>query len=81
MLIPVILKQFSAKELQKIKAQVLEIGATRVDGHFLDVNGEPAQGSQAVSDFLERILSYMDGALERLVTHTVANRVIALTMS
>ncbi|KXJ90810.1 hypothetical protein Micbo1qcDRAFT_67233 [Microdochium bolleyi] len=58
-------KQFSPKELQKIKNQVQEIGAKRVEGQFLGSDGKPARGSKEVSEFLERIVTYIDGALER----------------
>ncbi|KAH7025924.1 uncharacterized protein B0I36DRAFT_248149 [Microdochium trichocladiopsis] len=58
-------KQFSPKELQKIKAQVQEIGAKRVDGQFLGEDGKPLEGSQKISEFLERMVIYIDDALER----------------
>ena len=44
-----------------------EIGSKRVDGQFLGADGKPLEGSQKVSEFLERIVKYIDDALERCV--------------
>jgi len=58
-------KQFSPKELGKLRTQTQEIGSKRVDGQFLGADGKPLEGSQKVSEFLERIVKYIDDALER----------------
>ncbi len=46
--------------------QVKEIDAQRVDGKFVDANGQVAQGSDEVSALLQRCLRWSELSLERL---------------
>ncbi|KAJ9156643.1 DUF2408 domain protein [Pleurostoma richardsiae] len=57
--------RFSVTEVEKLRSQLKDIGLKRVDGKFLNANGEVATGSDEVSDLLERCLQWTELVLER----------------
>ncbi|PSR98962.1 hypothetical protein BD289DRAFT_361635 [Coniella lustricola] len=57
--------KFNRSEVEKLKAQLQEISAKRVDGKFKTADGEDAKGSDEVSQLLDRCLAWSDIVLER----------------
>lgn len=57
--------QFSVTEVQKLRKQLLDLGAKRVDGKFVDKDGSVPSGSDEVSELYERCLQWSDLVLER----------------
>lgn len=57
--------QFSASEVKKLQAQIKDVDSKRVGGKFLDESGEVIQGSDIVSDVLDRCLRWAEIVLER----------------
>lgn len=58
-------EQFNRTEVEKLKAQLQDIGAQRVDGQFKTADGEVVKGSDEVSQLIERALSWSELVLER----------------
>ena len=59
--------QFNPKDLHKFQNQLEEISAQRVQGNFVDENGNVLKGSEKISTLLDRCLRYTTLVLERLV--------------
>jgi len=57
--------RFSVSEVQKLQAQLREIDEQRVDGKFKSASGEIVQGSDEVSELLNRCLLWSGIVLER----------------
>lgn len=57
--------QFNTTEVEKLKTQLKEIDASRVDGQFVTDDGKVAKGSEEISELLERALTWSDIVLER----------------
>lgn len=57
--------QFNTTEVEKLKTQLREIDASRVDGQFVTDDGKVAKGSEEISELLERALAWSDIVLER----------------
>ncbi|KAK4448247.1 hypothetical protein QBC34DRAFT_439329 [Podospora aff. communis PSN243] len=57
--------KFSASEVQKLQAQLKDIDASRVDGNFVDVEGNTFEGSDEVAELLKRCLLWSEIVLER----------------
>ncbi|KAH8893511.1 hypothetical protein GQ53DRAFT_718252 [Thozetella sp. PMI_491] len=57
--------KFSTSEVQKLQDQLKEIDNSRVDGKFLAPDGSVAEGSDKVSDLLERCLQWSQVVLDR----------------
>ena len=65
--------QFNPKELYKFRNQLEEIGAQRVQGNFVDDNGNVLKGSEKISTLLDRCLRYTSVVLERFVISDTTN--------
>jgi hypothetical protein len=59
--------KFSTSEVKKFQAQLVDIDAERVDGHFVNAAGQPLAGDEEVSGLLARITSWAETVLERFV--------------
>lgn len=57
--------KFSSSEVVKLQAELKEIDARRVDGNFVDENGNVARGSDAVATLLKRCLEWTEIVLDR----------------
>jgi hypothetical protein len=57
--------QFSSTEVEKLRAQLKEIDAQRVDGNFVSADGEIPAGNEEVVDLLERCLMWSNIVLDR----------------
>ncbi|TLD30706.1 hypothetical protein PspLS_02709 [Pyricularia sp. CBS 133598] len=57
--------KFSSSEVVKLQTELKEIDARRVDGNFVDDNGNVARGSDAVSTLLKRCLEWTEIVLDR----------------
>lgn len=57
--------KFNQHEVEKLKAQLQEIGAQRVDGKFQTEDGQAAKGSDEISELIDRVLDWSDIVLER----------------
>ncbi|KAI1502817.1 hypothetical protein F5X99DRAFT_377577 [Biscogniauxia marginata] len=57
--------KFSPGDVHKFGAQLKEISDKRIDGKFLDEDGNVLKGSDGVSDLLDRCVSYTTVILER----------------
>lgn len=51
--------------MEKLKAQLQEIDADRVDGQFQTEDGKVIKGSDEISQLLERVLHWSDIVLDR----------------
>lgn len=51
--------------MEKLKAQLQDISAQRVDGKFLKEDGQVAKGTDEISELLDRVLVWSDIVLER----------------
>ena len=51
--------------MQKLQAQLKELGSQRVDGKFLSAGGEVPAGNEEVCELLERCLYWSNLVLER----------------
>ncbi len=58
-------EQFSEKEVKNYQAQLKEIDAERVDGHFVTSEGQIPAGNEEVSLLLDKILAWSEIVLER----------------
>ncbi|KAK0708791.1 hypothetical protein B0T21DRAFT_298364 [Apiosordaria backusii] len=58
-------KKFATSEVQKLQAKLKEIDESRVDGKFVDEEGNVLRGSDQVSTLLARCLRWSDIVLER----------------
>ncbi|KAI0005630.1 hypothetical protein F4779DRAFT_630104 [Xylariaceae sp. FL0662B] len=56
--------KFSPAEIHKREAELIEIGNKRIDGKFVDQDGNVLKGSDDVSSLLERCLAYTKIVLE-----------------
>lgn len=59
--------KFATSEVQKLQAKLKEIEESRVDGKFVDEEGNKIRGSDLVSALLARCLRWSDIVLERYV--------------
>lgn len=59
------LQKFNTSEVEKLKAQLQEIDAQRVDGKFQTEAGKVATGSDEIAQLLDRCLTWSDIVLER----------------
>ncbi|RYP30655.1 hypothetical protein DL767_006155 [Monosporascus sp. MG133] len=66
--------KFNPKEIHKLRSQLDEINAKRVDGNFVDENNKVLNGSDKVSELLDRCMRYTVVVLERLVTLNMTAR-------
>ncbi|KAK4179901.1 hypothetical protein QBC36DRAFT_321485 [Triangularia setosa] len=57
--------KFATSEVQKLQAKLKEIDESRVDGKFVDEQGNVIRGSDLVSGLLARCLRWSDIVLER----------------
>ncbi|KXX81933.1 hypothetical protein MMYC01_201112 [Madurella mycetomatis] len=57
--------KFSITEVQKLRARLIEIDESRVNGKFVDKEGRELGGSEAVTELLGRCLAWSDIVLER----------------
>jgi len=57
--------KFSEKEVKNFQAQVKEIDAERVDGHFVTPDGKIPTGNEEVSALLDKILAWSEIVLQR----------------
>ncbi|KAK0672467.1 hypothetical protein QBC41DRAFT_313891 [Cercophora samala] len=57
--------KFATSEVQKLQAKLKEIDESRVDGKFVDEQGNEIRGSDLVSGLLARCLRWSDIVLER----------------
>lgn len=62
--------QFSPGEIQKLEAQLREIGDKRKDGQFMDDDGNILKGSQHISKLLDRCIEYTKIVVERCTTYS-----------
>lgn len=53
--------------MEKLRAQMKEIEASRVDGKFVGPDGQPANGSDEVSELLHRCQRWFEVVLERYI--------------
>lgn len=58
-------EQFNHHEVQKLKAQLQDIDAQRVDSKFKTEDGSVSKGSDEISSLLDRCLVWSDIVLER----------------
>lgn len=56
----------------KLQAELKEIDARRVDGNFVDENGNVARGSDAVATLLKRCLEWTEIVLDRYLPLIIA---------
>ncbi|KAJ4396437.1 hypothetical protein N0V93_000656 [Gnomoniopsis smithogilvyi] len=57
--------KFNTTEVEKLKTQLKEIDASRVNGQFVTDDGKVAKGSEETSELLERALAWSDIVLDR----------------
>lgn len=57
--------KFNPKEIHKLRSQLDEINAKRVDGNFVDESSKVLNGSDKVSELLDRCLRYTEVVLGR----------------
>lgn len=60
--------KFSTSEVTKLQGNLKEIDESRVDGKFVDKEGNPYRGSEQVSELLNRCLAWSQIVLERYVS-------------
>jgi hypothetical protein len=63
--------------VEKLQAQLKEIDESRVDGKFLNASGQPAAGSDEVSDLLRKCLLWSDIVLERYASRLQLDKFLA----
>ncbi|CAN8105638.1 unnamed protein product [Discula destructiva] len=56
---------FNTTEFEKLKSQLKEIDAKRIDGRFTTEDGKTARGNEEMSQLLERALHWSDIVIER----------------
>ena len=60
--------KFSTSEVTKLQGNLKEIDESRVDGKFVDKEGNAYRGSEQVSELLNRCLAWSQIVLERYVS-------------
>jgi len=56
---------FSTSEMEKLRAQLLQVGEMRTNGNFCSPDGTAANGADEVLDLYERCVKWSDMVLER----------------
>lgn len=65
--------KFNTNEVLRFQEQVKEIDVQRVDGHFVNEQGEHLAGDAETSELLRKILIWSDIVLERYVSTLASN--------
>ncbi|KAI6784094.1 uncharacterized protein J7T54_004640 [Emericellopsis cladophorae] len=60
-----LLELFSTSEMEKLRAQLLQVGEMRTNGNFCSPDGTAASGADEVLDLYERCVKWSDMVLER----------------